>query len=114
MITTPIVNYFFNGRVSTTELEKFQRELWDMHQAPRLANKRVVQWLTDKLGKHSSVFWGEFRFKVWERGDWKVYAHNDHGISVEVRENLTTEQMLFAWHDYRLAVGLNGVKIAAT
>lgn len=57
-----------------------------------------------KLGKQTTTWVGgsEYkRFYVWVGKNWRVLVHNDLGVSFEVKEDLTVDEAMTCWHEYR-------------
>ena len=114
--STPIINYVMNGECTREESIAFQAQLMAMHAAPRTvalnAYKReewkgTVGFYKAVLGRQTYTWVGEYRCWVWETDDWRVYVGNIQGVSFEVREDLTKEQAMAAWDDFRARIGLH-------
>lgn len=65
-----------------------------------------VNFHQDRLGKQKMCWTGSNRFWVWEGKDWRIFASNKVGTSIEVKAGLTTDQAWDAFNDYLTAIGL--------
>lgn len=106
--TVDIDNYAYNGLFSDEELREYQAQMSAFqrvrHTYPDPSTgkpKSLVNFVKSRLGKQDYTWVGEFRFWVWERGDWRLLANNHKGLCVELRDNLSKEKVKAAWDDLR-------------
>lgn len=99
--TTP----FFNVIVPTHE------ETIDWLLTSFVVGRKPVQAHKDKLGRQSYCLVGSRRYHVWESKLWRVYVHNEGGISLEVPTKCTPYCARSAIADYRAKMGVTREKI---
>jgi len=97
---TPIVNIV---RVSTEALQRLQEAgLQDLRTRDR--SVPIVELHKQRLGPQKRTWVGgseSKRFFIWEGETWRVFVHNTHGVSFEVNSDLTVDQAMQAWDEYR-------------
>lgn len=67
----------------------------------------LVDFHKKMFGRQSRTFFnGEFKFWIWEMGNWTVYVSNKKGFCFEVPEASTLRSALTAWQDYKERLGV--------
>jgi hypothetical protein len=102
--STPLDNYFVKW--TNKQSASFTGEMFDVLRAPAKSGLKPVSFMKKLLGKQDYCWNGEFRFWVWQQGDWRVYVSNTKGICFEVREFLSYGEVIYAWNDFRMKIGI--------
>ena len=109
--STPLINLLNGAWTSTASHPRLMsgRLLSEETELHGQANyERPINFHKRCLGKQSYTWQGEFRFWVWESADkrWRVFVSNIHGVSFEARQDLSQDEAVAAWDDYRAKMGL--------
>tara|TARA_R110002096_G_scaffold174566_1_gene350342 strand:- start:2090 stop:2401 length:312 start_codon:yes stop_codon:yes gene_type:complete len=98
METTPLGNILGWG-----DDETWMDEAMELTSIQMQLGWKCVELHKQKLGPHTRIFTGEFRFWVWEDldYDWTVLVSNKKGVCFEVATDLSKDQARVAWDHYR-------------
>jgi hypothetical protein len=62
--------------------------------------RNLISFLKDKLGRQDYCMNGEFRFWVWEKDSYTIYASNKKGLCFEVNESMSSCEAMIAWKSF--------------
>lgn len=91
--TTDIYNYFWDHN----DLHQIWTSEYRMIKQYPIRDCRIDH--KNKLGKQTYCIQLTNRNWVWEHDNWRVYI-STRGLSFEVKEDLTLQQVCAAWQDY--------------
>jgi hypothetical protein len=97
---TPIINVI---QSSHQALDRYYSDLTTDIKA-KIENPptlKTVELHKQKLGKQTTTWVGFGRFYVWIYPNWRIFVKNGHGVSFEVKDDLTPEEAMVAWNEYR-------------
>lgn len=85
--------------------QDLQTQLMIMHACHSIDGS--VDFHKKRLGKQKFCWQGsKFRYWIWEGKNWRAFASNHQGTSLEIRVGLSLDEALEAFQDYRRKVGL--------
>ena len=97
-MNTPLIEYIINQTWASKEQSDYVRDLFKMHEAVR---PNLVEGCKKLLGKQSYCWTGEFRFWIWKFENCRIFVSNHQGISIELRKDLTKDQVREVWSDLK-------------
>ena len=97
--TTPIENILC---INNFAFDKFCKEFIQLNS---FLHDNHVKHHKEKLGKHNSMFTGEYKYYVWDSPSWRVYVSNKRGTSFEVISKASEKEAILAWEDYKEKIG---------
>lgn len=102
-----IINYAFKllDDRRDEQYTRLQAQLIAMHLVQ--GKEGSVAFHKKRLGRQKFCWQGgDCRYWIWEGKDWRVFANNGHGTSIEVRVGLTIDAAMVVFQEYRKVVGL--------
>lgn len=91
--TVPVINFF------TGDLD-FLKRYSEMMVVYHAQTSGHVMEHKNKFGKQTYCWVGEYKYWVWDFGNWRVYVNNCRGVSIEFEPGTTQQEARKILADY--------------